>query len=75
MYDKTLDKTFNFFAKDIHPETCPSHFKLLMLPFHTSGLHHELFFKKYMLVELCVENYATLNGLVNGANGTFEDYK
>jgi hypothetical protein len=75
VYDKTFGKTFNFFAKDIHPETCLSHFKLLMLPFHTSGFHHELFFKKYMFVELCVRNYATLNGLVNGANGAFEDYK
>jgi hypothetical protein len=25
-------------------------------------------------VELCVSNYATLGGLVNGANDTFEDY-
>jgi hypothetical protein len=72
---KHLVKHLNFFAKDIHPETCPFHFKLLMLPFHTSGLHHELFFQKYMLVELCVGNYATLNRLVNGADGTFEDYK
>jgi hypothetical protein len=27
-----------------------------------------------MLTELCVRNYATLNGLVNGANGSFEEY-
>ncbi len=27
-----------------------------------------------MLMELCVRNYATLKGLVNGANGSFEDY-
>jgi hypothetical protein len=25
-----------------------------------------------MLVELCVNNYATYNGLVNGANGIFK---
>jgi hypothetical protein len=25
-------------------------------------------------VEWCASNYATLNGLVNGANGTFQDY-
>jgi hypothetical protein len=27
-----------------------------------------------MLMELCVSNYATLDGLVDGANGTFENY-
>jgi hypothetical protein len=27
-----------------------------------------------MLMELCVSNYATLDGLINGANGTFQDY-
>ncbi len=25
-------------------------------------------------MELCVDSYATLDGLVNGANGTFQDY-
>jgi hypothetical protein len=45
VYDKTLGKTFKFFAKGIHFETCP-HFKLSMLPSHTSGLHHELLLKK-----------------------------
>ncbi len=25
-------------------------------------------------MELCVSNYATLDGLINGANGTFQDY-
>jgi hypothetical protein len=45
-----------------------------MLPFHTSGLHHELLLKKNMLVELCASNYATSDGLVNGVNVTFQDY-
>jgi len=30
VYDKTLGKTFNFFAKDIHSKTC-FHFKLSMV--------------------------------------------
>jgi hypothetical protein len=30
-------------------------------------------FKK-MLVELCAGNYATSDGLVNGVDGTFQDY-
>jgi hypothetical protein len=29
---------------------------------------------KNMLIELCVGNYATLDGLVNGANGIFKYY-
>jgi hypothetical protein len=41
IYDKTLGQTFKFFAKDIHFETCPFHFKLSMLTFHISSLHHE----------------------------------
>ncbi len=41
VYEKRLGKTFKFLTKDIHFETCP-HFKLSMLPFHISGLHHEL---------------------------------
>ncbi len=73
VYDKTLRQTFKFLAKDIHSETCLSHFKLSMLTSHISSLHHELLLKK-MLVELCVGNYATSNGLVNGVNGTFQDY-
>jgi hypothetical protein len=27
-----------------------------------------------MLVELCANNYATLDGIINGGNGTFQDY-
>jgi hypothetical protein len=74
VYDKTPSKTFKFLAKDIHYETCPSHFKLSMLPSHISGLYHELLLKKNMLVKLCVGNYVTLNGLVNDVDGTFQDY-
>ncbi len=46
IYDKTRNETFKFLTKDIHFETCPSHFKLLMLPSHTNGLHYELLLKK-----------------------------
>ncbi len=31
------------------------------------------FFKK-MLMEFCANNYATLNGLIGGVDGTFQDY-
>ncbi len=73
VYEKTPSDTFKIHTKDFHFETCPSHFKLSILPSHTNG-HHKLLLKKYMLTELCVRNYATLNGLVNGANGSFEEY-
>jgi hypothetical protein len=43
VYDKKIGKTFKFLGKDIHYDTC-LHFKLSMLPSHTSGLHHELLF-------------------------------
>jgi hypothetical protein len=74
VYNKTPSKTFNFFTKYIHFETCPFHLKLSMLPSHISGLLHKLIFKKYMLVELCASNYATLYGLVSGIYRTFQNY-
>jgi len=47
VYRKTPSETFKFLAKDVHFETCPSHFKLSMIRSHRSGLDHELlFFKK-----------------------------
>jgi hypothetical protein len=36
------------------------------------GLHSIINIKIYVLVELCVGNYATSNGLVNGAYGIFK---
>jgi hypothetical protein len=33
-----------------------------------------LLLKKHMLVESCAKDYNTLDGLVNGANGTFKDF-
>jgi hypothetical protein len=44
VYHKTHGEKFKFLAKDVHFETCPSHFKLSMIPSHTCGLHHELLF-------------------------------
>jgi hypothetical protein len=42
-----------------------SHFRLLIIPSQTIGLHYDLLMKNKMLVELCVRNYATLDSLVN----------
>ncbi len=38
----------------------------------TTCLHSTINTKIYMLVELCVGNYATYNGLVNGADGILQ---
>jgi hypothetical protein len=38
------------------------------------GLHCKILVKKTMLVELCVRNYETLNGLVNDIDGIFENF-
>jgi hypothetical protein len=74
VFRNTLCETFTFLACDVHIETCPSHFKLSNLPSQTTGLHYEILVKKQLLVELCARNYETSNGLVNGANGIFEDF-
>jgi len=74
IFEKTPSETFTLFSQDIHFDTCPFHFRLLMIPSQTTRLHHELLVKKNMLVELCARNYIKSNGLVNNANGTFQDY-
>jgi hypothetical protein len=50
------------------------HFKLPNLPSQIASLHYKKFVKKKMIVELCVGNYETFNGLVNGAYGIFKDF-
>jgi hypothetical protein len=73
-FQNTIGETFRFVAQGIHLDICLVHFQLLNPPKQTSGVHHELFFKRYMLVELCVGNYCTSNGIVNDADGTFKEY-
>ncbi len=71
-----MGQTFIFHAKDIHFETCPSHFKLPMIPSEIVGLHCELLIKWNMLIKLCVANHITLDGLVDGlVNGVDEIFK
>jgi hypothetical protein len=40
------------------------------MPNEIYGLHYELLFLKYILIELCLTNYIILNG----ANETFWNY-
>ncbi len=56
------------------PNTCPTHFRLSQLPNETCGLHTKLLLKKNILIKLCAGNCSTLDGLVNGVNGMFQDY-
>jgi hypothetical protein len=49
-------------------------FQIINVTISQNLFHHELLFLKNMLMELCASNYATLNGIVNGADGTFQDY-
>ncbi len=43
-----------------------------MIPSQIVGLHYELLSKWNMLIELCVGNHITWDGLVNGANEIFK---
>jgi hypothetical protein len=57
---------------DINHQSCPPFYKLSNDPSKTKSLYFIINILKYMLVELCVGNYATSNGLVNGADGIFK---
>jgi hypothetical protein len=59
-------------AQDKHHNTCFQSFQLQNDANVTIGLHSKVQVKKNKLVELCVKNYATHDGLVNGANGIFQ---
>ncbi len=70
MFTNTSIPTFLFKAMDINHPSCPPSYKLSNDLSKTIGLHSTIHTKK-LLIELCVSNYATSNGLVNGINDTF----
>jgi hypothetical protein len=72
VFNKTIGPTFNFEAINNHHHSCPSSYKLLDDPSKIASLHIIIHIKQDMVVELCVGNYATYDGLVNGANGVFK---
>jgi hypothetical protein len=49
--------------------------QLSNLPFQMVGLHCEILVNKKMSVELCAWNYETSDGLVNGVDEIFEDFR
>jgi len=55
-------------AMDINHQSCPLSYKLSNDLNKIAGLHFRINIKICMLIELCVGNYATFDGLVNGAN-------
>ncbi len=74
VFENTFGDTFTFVAQDIHSNTCLPHFKLSTNPTQIVGLHTNISLKWNMLVGLCVGTYITSNGLINGANKTFQSY-
>jgi hypothetical protein len=69
VFTTTLSPTFIFKTMDINHQSCPSFYRLSNDSSKTTSLHSIINTKIYMLVELCVGNYATYNGLVNGIDG------
>jgi hypothetical protein len=57
---------------DINHQSGPPSYKLSNVPNKIVGLHSTININIYMLVELCVGNYAMFDGLVNGNNGIFQ---
>jgi hypothetical protein len=62
---------FIFKAMDINHQSCPPSYKISNDPSKTTSLHSTVNRKKDMLVELCVNDYATFDGLVNEVDGNF----
>jgi len=72
VFTNTLGPTFIFEAMEINHQSCPSFYKFSNDLSKTIGLHSTINININMLVELCVGNYATSNGLLNGVNGIFK---
>ncbi len=71
MCHNTLGLTFIFKAMDINHQSRPPSYKFSNDPSKIIGLHFIIHIKKDMLLELCVGNYATFDGLVNGVDDIF----
>jgi hypothetical protein len=72
VFTNTLGATFIFKAMHINHQSCPPSYKLSNDPSKIVGLHYTINIFKKMLVELCVGNYVTFDGLVNGTNDIFK---
>ncbi len=72
MFNKTNGPTFKFETINIHHHSYPSSYKLPNDSNKIASLHITIHIKQNMVIELCVQNYATYDGLVNGVNGEFK---
>ncbi len=72
MFTNTLGPTFIFKAMDINHQSCFPSYKFSNDLSKIVGLHSTIHINIYMLVELCVDNYATSDGLVNGIDDIFK---
>jgi hypothetical protein len=72
VFPNTLGPMFIFKTTDINHQSCPPSCKLSNDLNRTAGLHFTICIKKDMLIELCVSNYATFDGLVNAVDGIFK---
>ncbi len=57
---------------DINHPSCPPSYKLSNDLSKIISLHSTIHRNIYMLIKLCVGNYATFDGLVNGAKDIFK---
>ena len=74
VFDNTKGLTYYLNAVHIKHQSLSAKFKIPDDPSKTAGLHTLIKVKKNMLVELCAGNYATHDGLVNGADGLFKTF-
>ncbi len=72
MFINTLGPTFIFKAMDINHQSCSPSYKFSNDLSKIMHLHSTIHIKIYMLVELCVEHYATFDGLVNAIDGILQ---
>jgi hypothetical protein len=72
VFNKTYGLTFNFEVINIHHHSCPSSCELPDALSKIISLYITIHIKEDIVVGLCVGNYATYDGLVNGADGVFK---
>ena len=74
VFDNTEGLTYYLNAVDIKHQSLSVNFKIPNDPSKTAKLHTLIKVKRIMLVELCAGNYATHDGLVNGADRFFKTF-
>jgi hypothetical protein len=68
VFTNTLGPTFIFKEMDINHQSCPPSYKLLNDVSKIASFHFTIHIKIYMLIYLCLDNYAMYDGFTNGTN-------